>query len=276
MKIVMQYLTIFLMFLLFLSCSTTPSRKDVPEKREDEKPVDAGEDISVEGDTTEEDKDEDEDEDEDDKEISDEAKKKADKDKKDKKERSYFDGNRYKGPALKEFMDGLGHYFSDGCEKAVETWKKAYSKDKNRPEIAFNVGLCYERAGDFEKSKEWYIRSFKVNRNHFKSLYNYALLIGDKLNAEKDFLIKLVEKAPDKVLKNNFLSWLHIQINNLDLAEKHAKLSLKQDEQNVEAVVSLATVYYKKEMYELADMALNTASQWNPDNFRLQRLYGFN
>jgi len=52
-------------------------------------------------------------------------------------------------------------------------------------------------------------------------------------------------------------------------------MALKEDEQNSEAVINLATVYYKKRMYELAESALTTAEKWDGENFQLHKLYGF-
>jgi Tfp pilus assembly protein PilF len=260
----LKYLA-FLVSLLFIfaACSTTPKKESVPEKSTEESPEDYSDPPSEDGDEEVSASDEED------------ADSKAKKAKKDKKEIAYFDGNTYRGPALKEFMDGLGNYFSDGCEKAVQTWKSALGKDRKRPEIAFNIGLCYERIKDYPKMKEWYERSFNIDRNFLKPLYNYSLAMGDRLPKEKDYLVKLVEKTEDAVEKNNFLAWLYFNLNDLSLSEKHAKMVLKEDEQNVDAVVSLAAIYRRNGMLELADMALSTAEQWDENNFRLQRLYGF-
>jgi len=265
-----NFLTILLLtlqgFILF-SCSSAQVREDTAETTEDrsasvesEKSEKVDKEEEVLSETPVKDK------------ISPEQKKKEEELK---KESANFDGNTYRGPALKEFQDGLGKYFTDGCEPAMELWKNALKKDAKRSDIPFNIGLCYERSGNLGKSKEWYIKAFNIDKNFLKPLYNYALSIGDNLKNEKDFLVNLVEETEDLVEKNNFLAWLYIHTNDMGLAEKHAKIALKEDEQNVDAVVSLATIYHRNEMYELADMALGTALQWDTNNFRLQRLYGF-
>ncbi len=249
-----------LFIFIFFSCATTPVKDiDDPEKKDDKPEKEVSEEQAVP------------DLDESDEELDDEKK----KEEREKKEDRYFDGNVYRGPALKDFQDGLEKYFSEGCESAVARWESAVKRDPRRVEIAFNIALCYERMGDAEKSREWYMRSFKGNNNFMRPLYNYSLSLGDKLNEKVPELTKLVAKTEDKVLKNNFLSWLNIQVRNFDNAEKYAKAALKLDEQNVDAVINLATIYYSNDMLELADMALGIAEQWDSDDFRLHRLYGF-
>lgn len=260
-KILVRSILSVLMMMFLYSCSATPSKRSVSETKEKER-VSESEDIMelerVEGEDR-----------------YDDPEDREEKSRKKKKEMSYFDGNRYVGPALKPFMDGLGKYFSEGCDMAVEIWKEALEKDQKRHEVAFNIGLCYERTGNVEESKKWYLKSYDINHNFLKPLYNLVLSMDGNLAEKKEDFLKIVEKTEDKVEKNNFIAWLYLQTNELDLAEKHAKKVLKIDEQNSDAVVSLATIYYRRDMPELADMALGTAEKWDRDNFRLQRLYGF-
>ena len=126
-----------------------------------------------------------------------------------------------------------------------------------------------------EDAAAWYEKAYLADNDFTKPLYNLALLyMPGQIKEKEGYLTQLAEKNADVVEKYNFIAWLNLQLGRNDEAEKYAKMVLKEDEQNSEAVISLATSYFNKKMYELAESALETAEKWDPENFRLQRLYG--
>lgn len=187
-----------------------------------------------------------------------------------------YDGGKYIGPAAADFEEGLRAYSDGGCEKAVKFWQAAFNKDQRNAQIAFNTAVCFERMKNREDAAAWYEKAYLADNSFTKPLYNLALLYMPAQIKEKEgYLTQLAEKNSDVVEKYNFIAWLNLQLGHNDEAEKYAKMVLKEDEQNSEAVISLATSYFSKNMYELAESALETAEKWDPENFRLQRLYGF-
>ena len=187
-----------------------------------------------------------------------------------------YDGGKYVGPAAADFEEGLRAYSDGGCEKAVKFWQAAFSKDQRNAQIAFNTAVCFERMKNREDAASWYEKAYLADNSFTKPLYNLALLYMPVQIKEKEgYLTQLAEKNADVVEKYNFIAWLNLQLGRNNEAEKYAKMVLKEDEQNSEAVISLATSYFSKKMYELAESALETAEKWDPENFRLQRLYGF-
>lgn len=186
-----------------------------------------------------------------------------------------YDGLRYIGPSITDFVDGWQKYASEGCEAANRSWTAAFEKDPKNAQIAFNIAVCYARLKKVDESRAWYEKAYSLDPSFTKPLYNLALSYGDDIKNQQSRLFELVNKTDDVVEKNNFIAWVYLQVGNLPEAEKHAKMVLKEDEQNSEAVISLATSYFHKGMYELAASALDTAEQWDPDNFRLHRIYGF-
>jgi len=186
-----------------------------------------------------------------------------------------YDGLRYVGPSITDFVDGWQKYASEGCEAANRSWTAAFEKDPKNAQIAFNIAVCYSRLKKVDESRAWYEKAYALEPSTAKPLYNLALSYGDDIKNQQSRLIELVDKTEDVVEKNNFIAWVYLQVGNLPEAEKHAKMVLKEDEQNSEAVISLATSYFHKGMYELAASALDTAEKWDPDNFRLHRIYGF-
>ncbi len=187
-----------------------------------------------------------------------------------------YEGGKYVGPAAEDFAEGLRAYSDGGCEKAVKFWQAAFNKDQRNAQIAFNTAVCFERMKNREEAAAWYEKAYLADNAFTQPLYNLALLyIPGQIKDKEGYFIQLAEKNADVVEKYNFIAWLNIQLGRSDEAEKYAKMVLKEDEQNSEAVITLATSYFNKKMYELAESALETAEKWDPDNFRLQRLYGF-
>ena len=187
-----------------------------------------------------------------------------------------YDGGKYVGPATADFEEGLHAYADGGCEKAVKFWQAAFNKDNRNAQIAFNTAVCFERMKNSDEAAEWYEKAYLADKSFTKPLYNLALLyMPAKIKEKEGYLTQLAERNNDVVEKYNFIAWLNLQLGRTDEAEKYAKMVLKEDEQNSDAVVSLATSYFSKKMYELAESALETAEKWDPENFRLQRLYGF-
>ena len=194
---------------------------------------------------------------------------------KDEKDPNY-EGGKYVGPASADFEEGLHAYSEGGCEKAVKSWRSAFDKDQKNAPIAFNMAVCFDRMKNKDEAATWYEKAYLADNSFTKPLYNLALLYMPAQIKEKEgYLLQLAEKNADVVEKYNFIAWLNLQLGRANEAEKYAKMVLKEDEQNSEAVISLATSYFNKKMYELAESALETAEKWDPDNFRLQRLYGF-
>ena len=186
-----------------------------------------------------------------------------------------YDGNHYNGPAAADFTEGMSQYEKGGCAAAMEPWKSAFGKDPRNARIAFNIAVCCNRMKDKSAAAEWYGKSFKSDHSFMLPLYNSALLYTqEQLKEKESYFVQQAEKNSDVVERYNFLAWFYIQLGRSDEAEKFAKMALKEDEQNSEAVITLATSYYNKKMYELAESALETAEKWDAENFRLQRLYG--
>lgn len=256
---------ILLLTFIFSSCATA-QKKETADKTEDSKTGKRSEDTDEKSEKEDLDVTEKEDKEND----------KKDKDaKKKKRKKKLYDGSKYIGPATEDLTDGLAKYFNDDCESAVKQWKKGLKKDKKRYQLAFNMGLCYERLSKSEDSIKWYLKAYKMNPDFTRPLYNANILLGSRSKEKEKFYIDLVQKTKDKVIKNNFLAWLKLRHGDKDAAEEFAKVALKEDEQNADAVITLAEIYYSKKMYELAEMALSTAEKWDEDSFRLHRLYGF-
>ncbi len=186
-----------------------------------------------------------------------------------------YDGLKYVGPAKEEFSKGVESYFSQGCGEAVKRWRNAFEGDSDNGSIAYNIGLCYERQGKPADARQWYEKAVQARNEQIEALYNMALLDMKKGKLQTAEYQKLAEGVSDMVVRNNFLAWLYLKLKNFDECIKYAKAALKEDEMNIEAMITLGTAYFNKDMLELAEMILSTAEQINPNDFKLQRIAGF-
>lgn len=186
-----------------------------------------------------------------------------------------FDGTLYVGEGKKEFEKGLEFYFQTNCTQAISHWKNGLDDDKYAAPLAFNIALCLDREDKVADAEKWYKKSFNIDNNYTAPLYNLFLLKNRTKNANLSDFEKLALKIPSAVHRYNFLAWVYYQVKKYTYAEDNARKALKIDEQNSDAVVILASVYFKKGMFKLAQSALAIAEKWNESDFRLQRLYGF-
>jgi len=262
-KILIIFILLFPIF--FAGCATSGKKEEKISEKVQKKEDLKKDKISKKKEQTDE-----ESETEDNKKEQKEKKKK----KKENKKKSY-DGTKYIGPSNEDFTEGLSKYFNDDCGSAIKEWEKGLKKDDDRYQLAFNIGLCYQRLGKKEKSVKWYLKAYKMNPDFMRPLYNANILLGKGSKGKEEFYIDLIKSTKDNVIKNNFIAWLKLRHGDKKSAEEYAKAALKEDEQNADAVITLAEIYFSKKMYELAEMALSTAEKWNENNFRLHRLYGF-
>ncbi|HSA33298.1 MAG TPA: tetratricopeptide repeat protein [bacterium] len=186
-----------------------------------------------------------------------------------------YDGLKYTGPAQKRFVSGVERYFTEGCEGTIPVWKEALSSDGDMGTIAYNIGLCYDRQDKVDEARRWYLQAIQARNRSVEALYNMALLDMRKGVLKADEYERLAGTFEDAVERSNFLAWLYLKTGKHEESIKQAKAALKEDEMNVPAMVTLGTVYFHKEMFELAEMILSTAEQIVPNDFKLQRIYGF-
>lgn len=64
--------------------------------------------------------------------------------------------------------NGNKHYDDNNYEKAIEEYLKALKFDPDFPELYVNLGVSYEKLGDFEKSKEYTLLAIKKGENKLK------------------------------------------------------------------------------------------------------------
>lgn len=186
-----------------------------------------------------------------------------------------YDGLKYTGPAQKRFVSGVERYFTEGCDGTIPVWKEALSTDGDMGTIAYNIGLCYDRQDKADEARRWYLQAVQARNRSIEALYNMALLDMKKGALKPEEYERLAGTFEDTVERSNFLAWLYLKTGKHEESIKHAKAALKEDEMNVPAMVTLGTVYFHKEMFELAEMILSTAEQIAPNDFKLQRIYGF-
>jgi len=258
-----SFFPIFITSLIFTSCFTSGSKKSVSEKKE--LTTDDAEQAKQDSKTS--------DGEGQDGQKSEEKVEELNKEKEGEKDKKKYDGLRYVGPAKKTFSTGVEKYFGEGCNAALVSWGDAFKIDANS-KIAFNIALCLHRTGKIDESIVWYLKAFELDNTSAVPLYN-AYLIEPDQDEKIDEYINKANKIKDLVERNNLLSWIYLKNKKYQKSIDFSKMALKEDEQNVEAMVNLGSAYYYKNMIELATMIFSTALQIDENNFRLQRMSGF-
>lgn len=206
MTVTNKYFIFFVVLLICFSCATSSKKAHTENQKEGES--DLAEEKKSEKKEKKDKVEKKETSEDSDSESEVEQEKESDKESKKKRKADHYDGLKYTGPAQNKFSEGIGKYFTDGCDVAVKSWKDALDRDKENSSIAFNIALCYQRMKNFEESRKWYEKAYLLNPEFVRPLYNLVLMIGDKIKEDEKYFIDIIEKTKDIVEKNNFMAWV--------------------------------------------------------------------
>ncbi len=162
-------------------------------------------------------------------------------------------------------------------ERAAALFEKAFAADPNLGYAAYNAGIAYERLGDPSRARDAYLKALGVAPDFEPASLNLTRLrlrSGRAEEAESDLRARIAAH-PDKVGLRNQLVEVLLATGRLEGAEQESRRVLKVDEQNVAALVNLATAYYENKRYELAKMVLDNARQVDPKDPAVWNRLGF-
>ena len=121
---------------------------------------------------------------------------------------------------------GIMHYLNNQIEESIKCFKEGLSNNRDVCHLHLNLGLAYEKRGDFSQAVNSYCKALKINRNlnyehldfgrqlhrrnryrtdvipQYKGVFNHLGYCSDKLGDKKKAK-EFYEKAK-KVLKRNF------------------------------------------------------------------------
>ena len=167
--------------------------------------------------------------------------------------------------------------FASQPEQAAGLFERAFDLDPSLGYAAYDAGIAYERVGDLTRARYAYLKALASEPDFEPASLNLTRLrlrTGKSEEAESDLRARIAAH-PDRVGLRNQLVEVLLATGRPEGAEQESRRVLKMDEQNVPALVNLATAYYANKRYELARMVLDNARQIDPKDPAVWNRLGF-
>jgi tetratricopeptide (TPR) repeat protein len=175
------------------------------------------------------------------------------------------------------FAEGVRLEASGDLAAAAASFDGAFAADPKLSFAGYDAGLLRERLGDEAGARTAYVAVLDANPGFGPAAQNLARMdvrAGRIEEAERAVRARL-EKSPEAVGLRIALAETLLAAGKLGASEEESRRALKADEKNVPAMVNLATVYYRKNRFELARMVLENARQVNDADPAVWNRLGF-
>jgi len=108
----------------------------------------------------------------------------------------------YRSPiqAQTYFREGIRQVKRQKYRSAIRSFRSAVQYDPNLGEAYLNLGACYERIDQFEKSKPYFEKAISVDDNNPRLVYLYGVALGR--NNQRKNAVKYLEQAVYLAPKN--------------------------------------------------------------------------
>ena len=172
-------------------------------------------------------------------------------------------------------------YLNEGndLKKAEEYLLKGYELDNNDFDLNYNIAVLYKEKKEYTLSIKHYNKAIEINPQD-KDLYYYITTPYEELGmyeeAEKNYLkaIELDAKDPDFYFYLGELYQYNFKIYEKAISQ-YLKILEFENEDHVNAYYAIARTYF----YDISDnekaiQYLNKAIDLNPNNFKINSLYG--
>jgi Flp pilus assembly protein TadD len=153
-------------------------------------------------------------------------------------------------------------------DKVINLLNQAVRMNKHDPGVYGNRGVAWYHKNSFKKARKNYRKALILEPEHYKTLYNMAMLYDAVDDKEKAFeYIELAIKAnpdcaPAYSLRGTFHRYHH---NDLDKALKDFKKALKLED-NYMFNNNVGRIYFLQKRYAAALKYLNKAHKIKPDH----------
>lgn len=181
---------------------------------------------------------------------------------------------------LKGRFDEVGGALSGGQDdEAIALLRKTVQELPEAHAAFFNLGLLLERKGDRDGAIEAYQNALAAKPDYelaSENLTRIYLRTNQFQRAEGELRKRILANPRILGFRNQLVRVLIEQGGaRVTQAEAEAKKILKVDERNVDAMVNLATIWFRSEYYELAKQVLDQAREIDPANPALWNLLAF-
>ena len=200
--------------------------------------------------------------------------------------------------------------FSDLYEEAIKYLLKAFELDKDNLMVLYDIAYCYDRAGDPEKSIDYYNRYLNVepysehvwfslgnlynktgeidnaieayemavaiNPEYIDSIYELAVILEDHHQYAKavKYYKQYLSYEPDSAEIYLFIGNCYFHLDEYTDALEYYKKSLTIEEYNPEVYYAIANLLYKKQKYWDALFYAKRTTHLDESDSRFYVLYG--
>jgi Flp pilus assembly protein TadD len=178
------------------------------------------------------------------------------------------------------FYLALAYYRTNRLAEAAELLLSLSQAEPARPAILNDLGLVYERLGDFDNARDCYWKAAKIEGAGATPLVNIGIAsfrMGLYDDAEKAFRAAR-EMGPKVSLSAFYLGVLMVRRGDYDLAEEMFNEAVELNPDAAPALNNLAAVYELKSQYDKAEewyrMALETDPNYTKARTNLRALGG--
>ena len=178
---------------------------------------------------------------------------------------------------------GIAYKKSGKPELAIKTWYKAFELNSRSPKPLMAIAQTYEEKNLIDSAIEEYQKITKKWGDYQEAHFNLAVLYYKKnlLNYAKEEFKKVIELNKNSEFASKAYSNIGIILSKTagnneeqyDEAQLYVQKSLLHNPNDAEALISLATIYYKKGMLEKAIDTYNQAIASTRDSKLLAEAY---
>jgi len=181
-------------------------------------------------------------------------------------------------PAMAEAHNNLGNALrlTGDLEGALGAYQEALTYRANYPEAYNNLGTLLQKDGRLEEAEHAFRKAIQQNPRYAEAHNNLALLLSSQKQDVEALRIlgEALKFAPTNVQTLLITAKIQLRRNNLDAAERAARLALDQEAENAEVMTVLGQVLYETDRYDEAIEILDCALAIAPQSAEARNFYG--
>lgn len=189
-------------------------------------------------------------------------------------------------PRDAEILRGRFYYEAGEYDEAFEVYSALMEEEKNSPELARILGEICLRAGDTERSLQYFDMAIEIDPKDYRSYIGKFFAAvpnfndGLTLELSPQETLDLLETAAGLVkgfdFEGNYLLGVsYLSLDSLELAKIYLLRANEIENDDRGTLLNLATVYEKTKQYEDAERHLSRLHELHPDDPVICNFYGY-
>jgi type IV pilus assembly protein PilF len=142
-------------------------------------------------------------------------------------------------------QDGIYLFERGQYRDARDSFAAALALQPEDPALLYNLGQCYDRAGDPAKAERYYLECLQRDSNH--AACRHALASLQVRVGRRDDAVRMVQdwlaREPKRAAAYAEDGWLLLQAGDLPQAQARLQQALQLDPHEPRALIELARVY---------------------------------